>query len=74
MSRVKATEIIEQLDAATLKTFRRRDEFEIRDIRRRLGLPIVNGTYMPELYYEKESLNGILFKDSFLIPSSFLSR
>ena len=41
-ARLASFEIMEQLDAATLKRFRRRDEFEIRDIRRRLGLPVDN--------------------------------
>jgi hypothetical protein len=50
---------IQDMSAASLLTFRRRDEFEIRDIRRRLGLPMVNGTYMEEPYYKKTSLDGI---------------
>ena len=48
--RIKMNQVMEQLDAATLKTARRRDEFEIRDIRRRLGLPIVNDTFMEDAY------------------------
>ena len=48
--RIKINLVMGQLDAATLKTARRRDEFEIRDIRRRLGLPIVNDTFMEDAY------------------------
>ena len=57
--RLEVYQVGEQLDAAMLRRFRRRDEWEIRDIRRRLGLPIVNGTYMEEPYYEKKSLTSI---------------
>jgi len=42
-ARLASLEIMNQLDAATLKAFRRRDEFEVRDIRRRLGLPYEEG-------------------------------
>jgi hypothetical protein len=55
-----AHDVVEQVAAATLKNFRKRDEFEIRDIRRRLGLPIDNGTFMAEQYTDKTSLTGIL--------------
>jgi hypothetical protein len=57
--RLEAFQVMNQLDAATLKNFRKRDEFEIRDIRRRLGLPIVNDSYAPEAYIGKTSLDGI---------------
>ena len=54
--RIKMNQLMEQLDAATLKTARRRDEFEIRDIRRRLGLPIVNDTFMEDAYASTKHL------------------
>jgi len=57
-ARERAFQVVEQVDAATLRTFRRRDEFEIRDIRRRLGLPIVSET-MNEPYYDRKRLSGI---------------
>jgi hypothetical protein len=60
--RLDAHDIVEQLAAATLKNFRKRDEFEIRDIRRRLGLPIDNGTFMAEQYTDKTSLTSIMLK------------
>ena len=59
LQRSEVFRLVDQLDAATLKNFRRRDEFEIRDIRRRLGLPIVNDTVMEEAYFDKTKLDGI---------------
>ena len=40
---VKAWETMDNLDNALLKTFRRRDKYEIKDIRRRLGLSFEDG-------------------------------
>jgi len=40
---VKAWEAMDNLDNALLKTFRRRDKYEIKDIRRRLGLSFEDG-------------------------------
>ena len=57
--RIEVLKVIQQLDAATLKNFRLRDEFDIRDIRRRQGLPIVSGTTMEEAYYGKTKIDGM---------------
>ena len=57
--RLASLEIMDQLDAATLKTFRRRDEFEIRDIRRRLGLPVDNENRFLSMIYNKTRLDRI---------------
>lgn len=56
--RVEGFRVMERVIAATMKSFRRRDEWEIRDIRRRLGLPIVADQYQGEPYYGKRSLNN----------------
>jgi hypothetical protein len=55
--RIEAMRVIDQLDAATLRIFRIRDEMEIRDIRRRMGLPIVTGEGVQEGYYGKKRLD-----------------
>jgi len=57
--RSQAMAMVDTMEATALKMFRQRDEFEIRDIRRRLGLPIVNDTYVAEPYHNKPSLDGI---------------
>jgi hypothetical protein len=56
--RIKVMEMVDTMEATALTMFRQRDEFVIRDIRRKLGLPIVNNTYMAEPYHNKSSLDG----------------
>ena len=66
--RLASLEIMEQLDAATLKAFRRRDEFEVRDIRRRLGLPYEEGNEISfKDPYKKTRLDRIIPLDIKLI-------
>lgn len=65
--RSQAMAMVDTMEATALKMFRQRDEFEIRDIRRRLGLPIVNDTYVAEPYHNKTSLDGISYDNSSLM-------
>ena len=62
-ARLASVDIMEQLDLATLRRFRRRDEWEIRDIRRRLGLPYEEPTEFDKSdseWYTKTRLDRII--------------
>jgi hypothetical protein len=56
--RIAAFGAIEKADAAALKKFRRYHEYEIRNLRRRLGLPIAKAKFKP-LSYQITELTGI---------------
>jgi len=51
-ARALMDDYMRQMDKALLTKFRRQDEMDIRDIRRRLGLPIIRDENRPEHYYD----------------------